>query len=121
MIHIVRTTIAKTAILGAIALAGFAVAPAGAASQGDKMKACAAEYKSKGIDKADHKAFMSMCLKKDNVAGQTPFKGGAPAVPAAGAGAMTQQSKMTDCNAKAKARNLAGADRKAFLSSCLKG
>jgi len=31
----------------------------------------------------------------------------------------TQQSKMTSCNADAKAKNLAGDDRKAFMKSCL--
>jgi hypothetical protein len=31
----------------------------------------------------------------------------------------TQQSKMTSCNADAKAKNLSGDDRKAFMKSCL--
>jgi hypothetical protein len=30
-----------------------------------------------------------------------------------------QQSKMTTCNADAKAKNLAGDDRKAFMKTCL--
>ena len=32
----------------------------------------------------------------------------------------TQQDKMKGCNAEAKADNLKGADRKAFMSKCLK-
>ncbi len=32
----------------------------------------------------------------------------------------TQQDKMKGCNAEAKAGNLKGADRKAFMSKCLK-
>lgn len=44
----------------------------------------------------------------------------APAAPADAA--MTkQQSKMGDCNKEAKEKNLAGDQRKAFMSSCLKG
>jgi hypothetical protein len=31
----------------------------------------------------------------------------------------TQQSKMTTCNADAKTKGLAGADRKAFMQKCL--
>jgi hypothetical protein len=39
---------------------------------------------------------------------------------AASAGAdNAQQSKMTSCNADAKARNLSGDDRKAFMKTCL--
>jgi hypothetical protein len=34
---------------------------------------------------------------------------------------MTQQQKMTSCNADAKTKALTGADRKTFMSSCLKG
>jgi len=32
-----------------------------------------------------------------------------------------QQQRMVDCNAQAKAKSLAGADRKTFMSACLKG
>jgi hypothetical protein len=32
-----------------------------------------------------------------------------------------QQERMKTCNADAKTKNLAGAERKAFMSSCLKG
>lgn len=32
-----------------------------------------------------------------------------------------QQQRMVDCNAQAKSKSLAGADRKTFMTSCLKG
>lgn len=32
-----------------------------------------------------------------------------------------QQQRMADCNAEAKAKNLAGDERKAFMKSCLAG
>ena len=35
--------------------------------------------------------------------------------------AASQQTKMKDCNAKAKAQNLKGDARRTFMSSCLKG
>ena len=46
----------------------------------------------------------------------------APMAAASGEKAMTkQQSKMGDCNAEAKEKNLKGDERKKFMSSCLKG
>jgi hypothetical protein len=40
---------------------------------------------------------------------------------ATAAAPVKQQDKMKTCNADAKAKALTGADRKAFMSSCLKG
>nr|WP_290440839.1 PsiF family protein [Hydrogenophaga sp. A37] len=40
---------------------------------------------------------------------------GEPAAP------LTQQGKMTSCNADATAKALKGDERKAFMSTCLKG
>ena len=46
----------------------------------------------------------------------------APAAAAASAPGMTkQQTKMGDCNKDAKEKNLKGDERKAFMSTCLKG
>jgi len=45
-------------------------------------------------------------------------KSAAPAVEKKVSG---QQSKMGDCNKEAKEKNLSGAERKKFMSSCLKG
>ncbi len=53
----------------------------------------------------ERKAFMSKCLKGEDVAKK-------PA---------TQQDKMTACNKDASAKGLKGDERKNFMSSCLKG
>jgi len=104
----------------ALACLGFAVvvsAPAFAGAQQDKMKGCNAE--AKGMKGDERKAFMSKCLKKDyvlkaNAAPAAEGKATATAAP-------TQQNKMKSCNADAKTKALKGEERKAFMSSCLKG
>ena len=110
----------------ALACLGFAVvvsAPAFAGAQQDKMKGCNKE--AKGMKGDERKAFMSKCLKKDYV-----LKSDAAAAPAAkaetkatasAAAPAKQQDKMKTCNADAKSKALKGAERKAFMSSCLKG
>ncbi len=106
----------------ALACLGFAVvsAPAFAGAQQEKMKGCNVE--AKGMKGDERKAFMSKCLKKDYV-----LKSDAAAAPVADAKAtataapMKQQDKMKACNADAKTKALKGDDRKAFMSSCLKG
>ena len=45
----------------------------------------------------------------------------APAKPMAAATGTTQQNKMKTCNADATSKGVKGADRKAFMSTCLKG
>jgi hypothetical protein len=57
-----------------------------------------------------------------------PMKPGSAAAPAKAAAAPAsapvmskQQSKMGDCNKDAKEKNLKGDERKAFMSTCLKG
>jgi hypothetical protein len=103
----------------ALACLGFAVisAPAFAGAQQEKMKGSNVE--AKGMKGDERKAFMSKCLKKDYVL-KTAAK--AEAKPTASAAApVKQQDKMKTCNADAKTKALKGADRKAFMSSCLKG
>lgn len=100
----------------ALACLGFAVAvstPAFAGAQHDKMKGCNKE--ATGMKGDERKAFMKKCLKKDYV-----LKADGEAKPTASA-APTQQDKMKTCNADAKAKALSGAERKSFMSSCLKG
>ncbi len=46
---------------------------------------------------------------------------GAPMAGASAPAMTKQQTKMGDCNADAKAKNLAGDERKKFMSTCLKG
>ncbi|NOU00257.1 MAG: PsiF repeat-containing protein [Gallionella sp.] len=107
----------------ALACLGFAFvvsAPAFAGAQQEKMKGCNKE--AKGMKGDERKAFMSKCLKKDytlKADGGSDAKATASAAPAAAA--PTQQNKMKTCNADAKTKNLSGADRKAFMSTCLKG
>lgn len=116
----------------ALACLGFAVAvsaPAFAGSQQDKMKGCNVE--AKGMKGDERKAFMKKCLKKDYVLkGDTAAAPAAKAeekptasaaAPAAAAAPVKQQDKMKTCNADAKTKALKGAERKAFMSSCLKG
>ncbi|NNM68966.1 MAG: PsiF repeat-containing protein [Gallionella sp.] len=108
----------------ALACLSFAVAvsaPAFAGAQQEKMKGCNKE--AKGMKGDERKAFMGKCLKKDYVLkGDTAPAAKAEAKPAASAAApVKQQDKMKTCNADAKTKALKGAERKAFMSSCLKG
>lgn len=108
----------------ALACLSFAVlvsAPAFAGAQQEKMRGCNKE--AKGMKGDERKAFMGKCLKKDYVLkGDTAPAAKAETKPVASAAApMKQQDKMKTCNADAKTKALKGADRKAFMSSCLKG
>jgi hypothetical protein len=120
----------------ALACLGFVFtvsAPAFAGAQQDKMKGCNKEAKADNLKGADRKAFMRKCLKKDYVlkaaatAGDTPAaapakaEGKATASAAAPSAKMKQQGKMKSCNADAKTKALKGAERKKFMSECLKG
>jgi hypothetical protein len=93
-------------VLAAASLFSLTVASAAMASaQQDKMKSCNAEAKDKKGD--ERKAFMKECLsakKADEKSAKT-----------------AQQEKMKTCNADAKTKALKGAERKQFMSTCLKG
>ncbi|HUV99509.1 MAG TPA: PsiF family protein [Gallionella sp.] len=110
----------------ALACLGFAFAvsaPAFAGSQQDKMRGCNAEARSDNLKGAERKAFMKKCLKKDYVLKTSAVKSEAKATAKAAAPSakVKQQAKMKSCNAEAKAKALKGAERKKFMSSCLKG
>ena len=104
----------------------FAVsAPAVAA--GEKMKGCSKE--ATGMKGDERKMFMKKCLSKDYVLKSDMAEDAAasdmadpavPATPATPAAPSAQQGKMKACNAEAGAKGLKGADRKAFMSTCLK-
>lgn len=70
---------------------------------------------------------MSMSLRLLAISAAFAFAGAAFASPQSsmtGPTAKTltpQQQRMTSCNADAKSKALTGADRKTFMSSCLKG
>lgn len=100
-----------------------ASAPAFAGAQQNKMKGCSAE--AKGMKGAERKAFMSKCLKKDYVlkseaAPAAATKAEAKPAAVAAAAPAKQQDKMKNCNAEASTKGLKGAERRTFMSSCLK-
>ena len=87
-----------------------------AASQHSRFAACA--HESKGLRGDDHQNFMSECLKGNTEAAAEIRKDGTQHT-AAEAG--HQQGKMKTCNDEAGRKNLHGDERRAFMSSCLKG
>jgi hypothetical protein len=90
-----------------------AAAPAKAEAKAPEAPA-AGSCEDKAVDKNGKKlagaaknSFMKKC-EKDNK-------------PAAKSGHSAQRQKMADCNKQAGEKQLKGAERKAFMSSCLKG
>ncbi len=81
------------------------------------MKDCNAQAKTKALKGDDRKAFMKTCLS--GASADASAAAAAPAAPLSPKEA--QQQKMKDCNAQATAKTLKGADRKSFMSTCLKG
>ncbi|MEO5560310.1 MAG: PsiF family protein [Dokdonella sp.] len=84
-------------------------------AQQERMKNCNADAKTKALAGADRKAFMKTCLSGTNTAAAAPAA--APVVTAK----QTQQEKMKTCSTDAKDKKLKGADRKTYMSTCLKG
>jgi psiF repeat len=92
--------------------------------QQQKMKDCNASATTQKLTGDDRKAFMSNCLKANSTpaaAAAPTAAAAAPATQAAPAAPVTQQQKMKNCNADATSKNLTGDDRKAYMSTCLKG
>ncbi|NTV09598.1 MAG: phosphate starvation-inducible protein PsiF [Zoogloea sp.] len=99
-----------------VALCAVATTGAYAATaQQEKMKTCNADAKTKALKGDERKAFMKDCLSAKPAA-----PAAAPAA-AADTKAATQQDKMKACNKDAGDKKLKGADRKQFMSTCLKG
>jgi len=92
--------------LVAASLFALVAAPAVMAGpQQDKMKACTVDA---GDTKGDErKAFMKECLSAKKAEAKSAKQ--------------TQQEKMKSCNTEAKTKALKGAERKSFMSTCLKG
>jgi len=110
--------LAASALLALSCSTVFAQAAAPAktlSSSQQKMVDC--NKQATGQKGAARKAFMSSCLKGDSTAAAPAAAAPAAAAPTA---KQTQQEKMKSCNVDAKAKALAGADRKTFMSSCLK-
>ena len=86
------------------------------------MTACNAKAGDKKGDQ--RKAFMSTCLKGGTSTASAPAATPAPAAapasaPAVAAAPKTPQDKMKACNTAAASKK--GDERKAFMSTCLKG
>ena len=105
------TKIAACAALAFATTAAFAATPQAAGKkelspQQQRMAECS--HQSAGKKGAEHKEFMSKCLKGESTAAAPTAK-------------TTQREKMKTCNAEAKTKALKGTDRKSFMSTCLKG
>jgi hypothetical protein len=81
----------------------------------ERFATCA--HESKGLKGEEHHKFMSECLKGHGDHGAKADH--AQKTSAAGTGA--QQNRMKTCNEEARAKDLHGDERRAFMSSCLKG
>lgn len=81
--------------------------------QQSRMAQCNKEAVGKTGDA--RKAFMKECL-----AGKTEAGKGTAAMSASGKKLTPQQEKMSFCSKDAKAKGLKGADRKKFMSECLR-
>ena len=104
----------KTAGIAVVSffVSGLCIAPLAMAApaQQNKMKTCNAEATAKGLGEGkgeERRAFMKECLSAK------PIKA------AGGSQQSTQQNKMKSCNKEAAAKQLAGDDRKTFMSTCL--
>ena len=84
-------------------------------SQQSKFAACA--HESKGLRGDEHQKFMSDCLKGREPEGSARKEKSHRAADETG----SQQNRMRTCNEDARTRNLHGDERRAFMSSCLKG
>ena len=105
-------TCAATAVLIALpALAAESETKPG--SQQSKFAACA--HESKGLRGDEHQKFMSECLKGHG----DPDKKAAAHRASDETG--SQQKRMRSCNEDAARRDLHGDERRAFMSTCLKG
>ncbi len=105
-----------------VAAAALAVLPAlageGEEKQGtqqSKFAVCA--HESKGLRGEEHQKFMSECLKGHDRDGAAKKESAHRASDEAG----SQQNRMRTCNEEARSRDLHGDERRAFMSSCLKG
>jgi hypothetical protein len=96
--------------------------------QQERMAECS--HQSKGMHGAEHKTFMSNCMKghaampmataKHEMAEHEMMAKHEMAKPGMMGGKAMQNEKMKTCSAEAKAKKLMGAERKTFMSECLK-
>jgi hypothetical protein len=105
------------AMFAAAPAARAAAEPDSRSTQQSRFSACA--HESKGLRGDDHQAFMSDCLK-GNESEASEVKKEAATHRASGEPS-AQQSRMKSCNDEAGRKALHGEERRAFMSSCLKG
>lgn len=84
-------------------------------TQQSKFATCA--HESKGLRGEEHQKFMSECLKGHDVEGAARKDKAHRADDETG----SQQNRMRTCNEEAGRRDLHGDERRAFMSTCLKG
>jgi hypothetical protein len=125
----------KLIALACLGLALAASTSAFAGPQQEKMKGCNIEAKASALKGEERKAFMKKCLSKDYVlkagAAKPAAAKAAAAAPTAASGVVAavghaaasgkQQNKMKTCNDEIKTKKLKGEERRAFMSTCLKG
>lgn len=84
-------------------------------TQQSKFATCA--HESKGLRGEEHQKFMSDCLKGHDAEGVARKDKAHRADDETG----SQQNRMRTCNEEAGRRDLHGDERRAFMSTCLKG
>ena len=107
-----------TAALFASAALAAAAEDTKAPTQQSRFATCS--HESKGLRGDDHQNFMSECLKGHETEAAEIRKEGQAHHTAAGEPGL-QQTKMKVCNEEAGQKSLHGDERRAFMSSCLKG
>lgn len=107
---------ATAALFASGALA--AVEESKAPTQQNRFATCS--HESKGLRGDDHQNFMSECLKGHEAEAAEIRKEGQAHRTAAGEPGL-QQTKMKVCNEEASQKELHGDERRAFMSTCLKG
>ncbi len=111
-----RFTAACAATAALIAFAAFAEEPTHKqGAQQSKFATCA--HESKGLRGEEHQKFMSECLKGHESEGTARNDSSHRAADDTG----SQQNRMRTCNEEAAHKALHGDERRAFMSTCLKG
>lgn len=124
----------RTGILIGLMMAVFSTSSVWAeGDQQTRMKTCNADAKKQSLTGDARKAFMKTCLSNSDAQakpadGATSPASASPTAKEADKATETdkeskpltaQQQRMKDCNAEAKAKELKGDPRKAFMKSCL--
>ncbi len=109
-----RSTAAFVAAAALFALPALGDSEPKQGSQQSKFATCA--HESKGLRGDEHQKFMSECLKGE-AGSATRKESSHRAADETG----PQQNRMRTCNEEAREKGLHGDERRAFMSSCLKG